>query len=95
MLDKYLPKIKEVIKGFDPSLRNRYFIFGSSLRKERFNDIDIGVIGAKTSGTRVSDLKEKIEETTIPYFFDVVDFDSAKKSFRDYVFYNEPVVWIH
>lgn len=95
MLERYLPKIKEVIKDFDPSLRNRYFVFGSSLRKEKFNDIDIGVIGAKTSGIRVSDLKEKIEETTIPYFFDVVDFDSAQKSFRDYVFNNESVVWIN
>ncbi len=94
MLEKYLPKIKEVIKGFDPSLQNRYFIFGSSLHKERFNDIDIGVIGAKTSGIKVSDLKEKIEETTIPYFFDVVDFDSAQKSFSDYVFNNESVLWI-
>jgi predicted nucleotidyltransferase len=95
MLDKYLPKIKEVIKAFDPSFQNRYFVFGSSLRKERFNDIDIGVIGAKMSGIKVSDLKEKIEDTTIPYFIDVVDFDSAQKSFSDYVFNNEPIVWIN
>jgi len=95
MLDKYLPRIKEVIKGFDPSLRNRYFVFGSSLRKEKFNDIDIGILGAKNSGIRVSDLKEKIEDTTIPYFIDVVDFDSAQKSFSDYVFNNEKVVWIN
>lgn len=95
MLDRYLPKIKEVIKNFDPSLKNRYFVFGSSLRKEKFNDIDIGIIGAKVSGTRISDLKEKIEDTTIPYFIDVVDFDSVKKSFSDYVFNNEPVIWIN
>ncbi len=95
MLDKYLPRIKEVIKSLDPSLRNRYFIFGSSLRKERFNDIDIGVIGAKDSGIRVSDLKEKIEDTTIPYFIDVVDFDSVQKSFSDYVLNNSPIVWIN
>ncbi len=95
MLDKYLPKIKEVIKSLDPSFQNRYFVFGSSLYKERFNDIDIGVLGAKTSGIGVSDLKEKIEDTTIPYFVDVIDFDSVKKSFRDYVFNNGPIVWIN
>ena len=94
MLDRYIPKIKEVIKNFDPSLRNKYFIFGSSLRKEKFNDIDIGVIGASTSGIKVNDLKEKIENTTIPYFFDVVDFDSAQKSFTDYVF-NNKILWIN
>lgn len=95
MLDKYLPKIKEVIKNFDPSFKNRYFIFGSSLYKEKFNDIDIGVIGTNISGARVSDLKEKIEDTTIPYFVDVVDFDSAKKSFSDYVFASGEILWIN
>ncbi|KKR79634.1 MAG: hypothetical protein UU24_C0005G0052 [Candidatus Nomurabacteria bacterium GW2011_GWA2_40_9] len=94
MLDRYIPQIKEVIKDFDPSLRNRYFIFGSSISKERFNDIDIGVIGANASGIRVSDLKEKIEDTTIPYFFDIIDFDSAEKSFTDYVF-NNKVLWMN
>lgn len=95
MLDTYIPKIKEVIKKFDPSQKNRYFIFGSSLRKERFNDIDIGVVGASASGAKVSILKEKIEDTTIPYFVDVVDFDSAQKSFSDYVFNNSQILWIN
>lgn len=95
MLDRYIPKIKEVIKSFDPRLQNRYFVFGSSLHKEKFNDIDIGVIGAKTSGARVFDLKEKIEDTTIPYFVDVVDFDSAQKSFSDYVFASGKILWIN
>ena len=95
MLDRYMPKIKEVIKNFDPAQKNRYFIFGSSLRKERFNDIDIGVVGVSNSGARVSDLKEKIEDTTIPYFIDVVDFDSAQKSFSDYVFNSSQILWIN
>lgn len=95
MLDKYLPKIKEVIKNFDQTGKNRYFIFGSSLRKERFNDIDIGVVGASVSGVNVYDLKEKIENTTIPYFVDVVDFDSVRKSFSEYVFNNETIIWIN
>lgn len=94
MVNRYIPKIKEVIKDFDPSLQNRYFVFGSSINKDRFNDIDIGVIGAKTSGIRVGDLKEKIENTTIPYFFDIIDFDSVDKSFTDYVL-NHKVLWIN
>lgn len=93
-IEKYIPKIKQIIKDFDPSGQNRYFVFGSSSRKERFNDIDIGVTGASISGVKVRDLKEKIENTTIPYFVDVVDFDSVGKTFRDYVFNNEHIIWI-
>lgn len=94
-LDRYIPKLKQVIKDFDPSGRNRYFVFGSSVRGEKFNDIDIGVTGVSDSAMKIYDLKEKIENTTIPYFVDVVDFDSVRKSFSDYVFNNEPIIWIH
>ena len=93
-LETYLPKIRQIIADFDPSGKNRYFVFGSSVRKKSFNDIDIGVTGASVSGTRVHDLKEKIESTTIPFFVDVVDFDRVKQSFSDYVFNKEPIVWI-
>lgn len=93
-MNKYIPKIKKVIESFDHTGKTRYFVFGSSVRKDRFNDIDIGVIGASFSGINTMRLKEKIEETNIPYFVDVVDFDTVNASFKDYVFSNEPIVWI-
>jgi predicted nucleotidyltransferase len=93
--NKYLLKIKEIIADFDNSGENRYFIFGSSVRKEKFNDIDLAVVGLKKTGLKVYDLKERMDKSTIPYFVDVVDFDSTSKSFQNYVLNNEPVVWIN
>jgi predicted nucleotidyltransferase len=94
-VDKYIPKIRKITESFDPTGRSRYFVFGSSVRKDKFNDIDIGVVGAKSGGINTTKLKAKIEDTNIPYFVDVVDFDRASQSFKDYVFSNEPIVWIN
>jgi predicted nucleotidyltransferase len=94
-MNKYLPKIKQVIESISNNDGVRYFAFGSSVRKEKFNDIDIGVLGMKRSGLNAMEIKEKFEKTNIPYFIDVVDFDTASQSFKDYVFNNEPIVWIN
>jgi predicted nucleotidyltransferase len=94
-IQKYIPRIREIIEGIDTTKQNRYFIFGSSVRKDKFNDIDIGILGASKSGFNTEILKEKILATTIPYFVDVVDFDISKKSFTKYVLNNEPIIWIN
>jgi predicted nucleotidyltransferase len=94
-MNKYLPKIKQAIESIEGKGNTRYFVFGSSVRKEKFNDIDIGVVGVSQGGLSTLDIKEKLESTNIPYFIDVVDFDTASQSFTDYVFKNEPIVWIN
>lgn len=93
--NKYVHAVKNVVTQFDPSGSNRYFLFGSSVRKERFGDIDLAVTGNKASGKNLSDLRDLFYDAPIPYKVDVVDFDAADKDFRDYVLENEPIVWLH
>ncbi len=54
------------------------FLFGSRARNEhrKTSDIDIAILGKKTSFRTVSRLKGLLnEESSLPYFVDVVDFN--------------------
>jgi predicted nucleotidyltransferase len=90
----HIAQLERVISDFDPKGANRYFVFGSSVRRDRFRDIDIGVLGNRASRKRLSDLRDRFYESTLPYTVDVVDFDDADAPFRDYVLRNEPIVWM-
>ena len=83
---------KELSDWFAPYPQAQVFIFGSSLRRERFGDIDIGVKG-DFDEARLPALRERLTESTFPYIVDIVNFNTAKKSFTDNVFL-QPVVWI-
>ena len=91
---RYIDQIKEVVIKFDPHGSNRYFLFGSSVRKEKFHDIDLAVVGNKTSKHKLSALRDRLYDAPIPYKVDVVDLDDADSDFRDYVMTKEPLVWI-
>ena len=43
--EKYLKKVRQIIDHDGANGKYRAFLFGSSLVKERFGDLDIGVIG--------------------------------------------------
>lgn len=68
------------------------FIFGSGLKKERFGDIDLGLMG-KVKNNDVYKLKEEFEESTLPYSVDVVNFNKVSPEFKNNVMNNE-VLWI-
>ncbi len=91
---RYTEHVKDVLLKFDPQGSNRYFFFGSSVRKEKFHDIDIGVVGNKSSKKKLSELRDHFYDSNIPYKVDVVDFDAADSDFREYVFQKEPILWI-
>ena len=90
--DKYLKKITEQVGEFSKNKDVKFFIFGSSLKKEHFGDVDLGVMGdIKNSETRK--LKESFDDSTLPYSIDIVDFNKASDSFKKNVFSNK-VLWI-
>jgi predicted nucleotidyltransferase len=68
-------------------------IFGSSIRQNRFNDVDVGLLGAITD-TDLTNLKEHFEQSNYPYKVDIVNISTAKQSFQDNVLLNNPVLWI-
>ena len=94
MCTPYAQQVTDVVTAFDPQGANRYFLFGSSVRKDRYRDIDVAVVGNQRSHKELSDLRNRFYESTIPYTVDIVDFDASRTDFREYVLAHEPIVWI-
>lgn len=95
MQNRYEKAVREVIQRFDPHNENRYFQFGSSVRKSYYRDIDIGVVGNGMTQKKLGRLRDAFVDSTIPYKVDVVDFDETNKEFREFVLSHEPIVWIN
>jgi hypothetical protein len=89
---KYINLVKQQIASGNFKKGVKFFIFGSSLRKKRFGDLDIGVIG-NIRKQEIHQLKEKFEESNLPYTVDIIDFNKAEKSFTDNVL-NNKILWI-
>ncbi len=90
--DKYLQEIVNIANKFFEGKNVKFFIFGSSLNKAHFGDVDLGVIG-DVSDKELSTLKETFENSAIPYFVDVINFKEVSEEFRDNVL-NNRAIWI-
>ena len=79
---KYCRKL--VIENIDTG-KYAVFLFGSRAHDQHPEkaDIDIGILGEQELPESVRyDLKNKIEESEIPYNVDIIDFKRASESFR-------------
>jgi predicted nucleotidyltransferase len=66
----------------------RVYLFGSRAKKigKEGADIDLALdVGKKIDWKILGDIKEEIEETTIPVFVDVVDVNSVDKKFLEHI----------
>jgi uncharacterized protein len=89
---KYQSLIKNVLnKHF--SKHAKMFIFGSSIRGGQFYDIDVGIEDACAHEMAFFDAREELEESTIPYFVDIIDLNKADAQFRNAVL-NDKILWL-
>lgn len=80
--EKYQIKIKSILKkrlGGEA----RFFIFGSSLEEGKFSDVDVAIDGEIENEKSIFMAKDDLEESDLPYKFDLVYLKKAEKSFRD------------
>ncbi len=89
---KYLNIIKKIVQAELGEDGFACFIFGSSLVRKKFGDIDLGIMG-KISQKKISRLKEKFELSNLPFAVDAVDFNQAGDKFKNNVF-NQKIIWI-
>ncbi len=93
MIDKkYLEKIKEIINKYTKN-KERFFVFGSSVTENKFSDIDLGFVDGKIDEDKLRNLKDELEESLLPFKFDVVDFNKVEKEFRDKNL-NSKIIWL-
>ncbi len=88
---KYISMASTLTKKIFP--KNEIFIFGGSARKNDYGDVDIAIRGVKNR-EKIFQLYELFEESDFPKTVDLVDFDHAQKSFKDYVLLHEKKIWM-
>ncbi|OGL77941.1 hypothetical protein A3J43_00385 [Candidatus Uhrbacteria bacterium RIFCSPHIGHO2_12_FULL_54_23] len=89
---QYCEQIQDYVRRRFSLKETKAFVYGSSLRKDRFYDIDIGLTGA-VNPTALARLREDFEEGNFPYKVDVVDFTSVDPTFKERIM-SDAVLWL-
>ncbi|HAS00224.1 MAG: Nucleotidyltransferase [Candidatus Moranbacteria bacterium GW2011_GWC2_37_73] len=89
----YINRIKEILQKHLTN-NEKVFIFGSSVDGEKFGDVDLAVVSEQSVDERIMrQIREDLEESTLPYKFDLVDINQTNDPFRTRVL-NGPKLWI-
>lgn len=89
---KYLAQLKNILNQQFAGEKVKIFIYGSSIERNEFRDIDVGMEGAFDE-RKIPLLKEQLEESSLPYFVDVINFNKVSQDFKKAVFKSK-ILWI-
>jgi len=95
--DKYLRQVYEIIAAHMKEYAVRVYLFGSRAtgNPRVFSDCDIGIEPLRNLPVgHLSHLREKLEESHIPYAVEVVDLSQANEDFARKV-RDEGILWIN
>jgi predicted nucleotidyltransferase len=95
MSDRYVEQVKEIVLGALAAFPVSVYLFGSRARGDATgsSDVDVAVEPhGELPVALLSELDEMLEESTVPYFVDLVDLRSADQTFRERV-KREGVAW--
>jgi len=84
--NKYLTQLKNLVLDELKSQNVKIFMFGSRVRRDNYigSDVDIGLIPkGNLDSKKITILKEKIENSTIPYKVEIVNFNEVSEDFRN------------
>lgn len=84
--DKYLLQIKTIIGKYLDLNQYKLFLFGSraSGNAAKFADYDIGIQGQEKVPRQILfQIKGDLEESDLPVFVDVIDFNEATDKFKE------------
>jgi len=95
---KHISYLKDKVRKYFPDEKKvKIFIFGSALRRRKFRDIDVGFLSKdnqEIEKKKLIGLTGELEESTLPFQVDLVDFCNTEDNFKEYVFKNEKILWI-
>lgn len=93
MLSKsYQNKIRSIIYPIVSNDKAGIFVFGSAAKSKRFGDVDLAIKG-RISQKKIRKIKTALEDSNLPYFFDVVDLRRCSKSFLANILDNK-IIWL-
>jgi len=83
---------KDVFEGEDVTV----ILFGSRARGDYFetSDMDVGILPrGEMNKSKITLLRERLENSNIPYKLDVVDLSQASNEFTDQVLEQGLIIW--
>jgi len=95
MEDRTLSRLKEAVTAALSDERVKIILFGSRARRDNlpFSDVDIGIIPLEEiEESKITLLREKIENLNIPYKVEIVNFSYVSKTFKEEALKNA-IVW--
>ncbi len=90
---KYLVRLRNIIRQHFPTDKSKIFIFGSSIKYKQFWDIDVGLMGS-VEDQAIADLSEALEKSTFPYMVDLKNFNTIDPDFANSVLHHQKIKWI-
>lgn len=95
-MDKiHLETLKKIVLEMLGEEKIKIILFGSRARKDNYpgSDIDIGLIpSGKIDTTKITLLKDKIENMNIPFKVDIVNFSETSQDFQQEAL-KEAIIW--
>jgi len=91
----YLNQLRKLVNEHIKGHKVKVYLFGSRAKgKERkLSDVDLALLPLEPLPSDfLSNLKDKIDESTIPYFVDVIDLTQVDKEFREKIL-SEAIEW--
>lgn len=91
----YLEKLRSLVLAYLKEYPVKIYLFGSRAKNKAqyTSDVDIALLPEKVlPPDLISRLQEKIEESTLPYFVDIVDLSKVNKKLRDTLL-SEAIEW--
>ena len=85
MTNKYIEQLKELVLEELKDEHVKVFLFGSRARNDNYiaSDVDIGFIpGNNFNEKKITMLKEKFENSNIPYKVEIVNFNIVSEEFK-------------
>ena len=81
----FILEAQKIILENIPLDKYAVFVFGSRAGEEckSYSDLDVGILGEeKLSGTLLYRVRNLLEDSTIPYKVDLVDFNNVSNDFK-------------
>ena len=95
VLNQYKPKIVEIFKKFLDDQRVQLYMFGSRAKGTAHNasDIDVAVKGENITPVQLSEIRDALHESDIPYKVELINFKSANKAFKQSIDNEGILIW--
>lgn len=94
--ERAIRMIRDLVTSKLTNIPARVYLIGSCARGDhrQSSDIDIAIETLQPmSGTLISDIRQMLEESEVPFFVDVLDFTQLDERYRTQIA-GEGVLWI-